>query len=205
MQQINGLLSKCTKRHFFKTRFLPKMKSKSPVLGPILFNIYASSLSHVIKNFGFNTSGYADDNNAYNTFALSFQYNNITQQLPKLLDEINQWMNLYFLKMNPDKTEIILFLPQQLRDAHTINGCIFSDGSTIRFADFIRNLGYLMDKFMTNEVHINNVVSLCYKSLSDIGKVRHLLSNKNTELLGMQPSTADWTIAIRCYMDPIKL
>ena len=153
------------------------------VLGPILFNIYASSLSHVIKNFGFNTSGYADDNNAYNTFALSFQYNNITQQLPKLLDEINQWMNLYFLKMNPDKTEIILFLPQQLRDAHTINGCIFSDGSTIRFADFVRNLGYLMDKFMTNEVHINNVVSLCYKSLSDIGKVRHLLSNKNTELL----------------------
>ena len=35
------------------------------VLGPILFNIYTSSLSHVINNFGFTTSGYADDNNTY--------------------------------------------------------------------------------------------------------------------------------------------
>ena len=60
------------------------------VLGPVLFNIYASSLSLIIKNFGFNTSGYADDNNAYNTFALTFQYNIITKQLPDLLNQIKE-------------------------------------------------------------------------------------------------------------------
>ena len=153
------------------------------VLGPILFNIYISSLSLLIKNFGFNTSGYADDNNAYQSFALTFQYNIISTQLPNLLNQIHQWMNLYFLKLNPDKTEIIMFLPQQLKDAHTINGCIFTDGSCVRFSDYVKNLGFIMDKFLRMDVHVNNVVGLCYKMLSDIGKVRHLLSNKHTELL----------------------
>ena len=153
------------------------------VLGPILFNIYASSLSHVIKNFGFNTCGYADDNNAYNSFALTFQYNIITEQLPKLLNHINDWMNSFFLKMNPDKTEIIMFLPQQLSDAHTINGCIFSDGTCIRFAHFVKSLGALLDRYLNMDVHVNYVVSHCFKLLGDIGKIRKMLSDKHTELL----------------------
>ena len=153
------------------------------VLGPILFNIYASSLSLVIDNFGFNTSGYADDNNAYNSFALSFQYNIITKQLPDLLNRIHEWMNLYFLKMNPEKTEIIMFIPQQLKDVHTINGCIFTDGSCIRFSNFVKNLGVLLDRYLNMDVYINSVVSICYKHLSDISKIRKLLSKKDTELL----------------------
>ena len=153
------------------------------VLGPILFNIYASSLSHVIRNFGFNTCGYADDNNAYNSFALTFQYNIITEQLPKLLNLINEWMNSFFLKMNPDKTEIIMFLPQQLGDAHTINGCIFSDGTCIRFANFVKTLGALLDRHLNMDIHVNYVVSHCFKYLSDIGKIRKMLSDKHTELL----------------------
>ena len=153
------------------------------VLGPVLFNIYASSLSLVIKNLGFNTSGYADDNNASNTFALTFQYNIITEQLPTLVTQIHEWMNSFFLKMNPDKTEIIMFLPQHLNDVHTINGCIFPDGSCIRFAGFVKWLGFILDRHLNMDVHANYVVSQCFKMLSDIGKIRHLLNQKNTELL----------------------
>ena len=101
------------------------------VLGPILFNIYTSSLSHVISNLGFTTSGYADDNNAYQSFSLVFQCHIVMKQLPNLLIQIKEWMNLFFLKMNPDKTEIIMLVPQQLKNAHTINGCTFSDGGCI--------------------------------------------------------------------------
>lgn len=153
------------------------------VLGPILFNIYTSSLSHVINNFGFTTSGYADDNNAYQSFPLVFQCNVVMNELPNLLTQIKEWMNLFFLKMNPDKTEIIMLVPQQLKNAHTINGCIFSDGSCIRFANFVKNLGYILDKYLHMDIHVNSIVSLCYKYLSDIGKIRKLLSKKHTEML----------------------
>lgn len=153
------------------------------VLGPVLFNIYASSLSLVIKNLGFNTSGYADDNNASNTFSLSFQYNIITEKLPNLVTQIHEWMNSFFLKMNPDKTEIIMFLPQHLKDVHTINGCIFPDGTCIRFSNFVKSLGFTLDRHLNMDVHVNSLVSHCFKLLSDIGKIRKLLSEKDTTLL----------------------
>ena len=153
------------------------------VLGPILFNIYASSLSLVIQNFGFSTSGYADDNNAYESFALTFQYNVITKKLPDLLNEIHEWMNLYFLKMNPDKTEIIMFVPPSHKSDHTIQGCRFTDGNCIRFSNVVKNLGFLLDQHLSMDAHINSTVSFCYKLLSDIAKIRNLLSDEHTELL----------------------
>ena len=153
------------------------------VLGPILFNIYASSRSLVIHNIGFNTSGFIDDNNAYKSFALTFQYNIITKLLPDLVELINEWMNKFFLKMNPDKTEIILFLPQHLKGVHSINGCFFPDGNCVRFSNSVKNLGFILDKYLNMNVYVDHVVSHCYKLLSDIGKIRNLLSDKHTEML----------------------
>ena len=153
------------------------------VLGPVLFNIYTESLSFLIENCGFGTSGYADDNNAFISFSLSFQYNVITMCLPDLMATIQEWMNLYFLKINPDKTEIICLLPKSLKDSTTINGCIFHDGNCIRFANSAKLLGFTLDNHLTCSVHVDSVVSMCYKLLSDVGKIRHLLSSKETEML----------------------
>ena len=153
------------------------------VLGPVLFNLYAQSLYKVISAAGFNTSGYADDSNARLTFALTFQHNVVTQQLPNLMERITQWMNQFFLKINPDKTEIILFIPQSLRHHPTINGTFFSNGTCIRFSDTATNLGVKLDKFLTFEPYVNSTVALCYKQLKDISSIRQLIETKQTEML----------------------
>ena len=152
------------------------------VLGPVLFNIYTRSLFDVIKDCGFSTSGYADDNNALQTFSLLFQYDLITSQLPKLMSKIKHWMNEYFLKINPDKTEIIVFLPESLRDKQLINGA-FLEGDCIRFSNTVKNLGFNLDQFLNMEHHVNSTVSLCYSLLGDVARVRHLLSDEDTESL----------------------
>ena len=151
------------------------------VLGPVLFNIYTRGLYSVINNAGFCTSGYADDSNARLSFSLSFQYNIITTNVPTLLDQITKWMNEFSLKINPDKTEIILFTPNT--KVNTINGAILNNGECIRFSDTVKNLGFILDKSLSMEPHINNVVSHCYKLLKDIGDIRNLLSNEETEQL----------------------
>ena len=152
------------------------------VLGPVLFNIYSRSLFTVIENCGFSTSGYADDNNARTSFALQFQYDIITHQLPDLMKEISNWMNSHFLKINPDKTEIILFLPKNLKNEKTINGS-FLEGNCIRFSNVVKNLGVKLDRFLDMDHQVNAIVSHCYKLISDVGINRNLLSAKDVELL----------------------
>ena len=152
------------------------------VLGPILFNIYTRSLYKLIEKLGFNTSGYADDNNAHQPFALTFQYNIITKELPNLMNQITDWMNSHFLKINPDKTEILLLLPNNLKDMHTINGT-FIDDNCIRFSEKAKNLGFIFDKHLNMNAHVTDVVAYCYKLLGDVGRIRNLLSIKQTELL----------------------
>ena len=153
------------------------------VLGPVLFNMYTRSLYNVITSFGFVTSGYADDSNARLTFSLNFQYSAITHHLPNLMDQITNWMNSFFLKINPDKTEIILFIPKCLNTRPTINGTVFSDGTCIRFSNTVTNLGVTLDRFLTFESHINRTVAYCYKLLKDVSNVRKLITKKQTEML----------------------
>lgn len=153
------------------------------VLGPVLFNIYTRSLYTVIKAAGFDTSGYADDSNARLSFSLTFQHNVITQSLPTLMDKITQWMNHFFLKINPDKTEIILFVPNALKDIPTINGTIFNDGTCTRFSKKVTNLGVTLDRFLNFESHVNPTVAYCYKLLKDVSSIRSLITQQQTEML----------------------
>ena len=85
------------------------------MLGPVLFNIYVRSLPSIVKNLGFKTSIYVDDSNARLHFPLHFHYYNIMVRIAVLMEEIKSWMHVHFLKINPEKTELILFCPHQLR------------------------------------------------------------------------------------------
>ena len=142
------------------------------VLGPVLFNIYAQSLSSVIKQRNFRTGNYADDNQARKTFAMSFQYEVLVNDIPSVLRDISNWMDSMSLKINPDKTEIILFLPAEYcNTGDSIGGTILFDGSCIRFSKVVKNLGIYLDQHANFNNHINFIVSHCYKLLQDIGRI----------------------------------
>ena len=144
------------------------------VLGPVLFNIYIRNLPSFIKSFGFDTSNYADDTNTRLKFSLQFQYSNITHRLPELLKNLESWMNEHFLKLNPDKTEIILFAPDR---SQKLIGLVHPSTGHIRFKNSVKLLGVNLDEALTLEPHVNSVISSCYYHLRDIGKFKHNLSS----------------------------
>ena len=148
------------------------------VLGPVLFNIYVRNLPKFIHSFGFLTSAYADDTNARIQFSLHFQYYNITQRIPELLRQLSSWMNEFFLKLNPDKTEVIIFSPKR---CEKINGLILEDKSCIRFKHSVRLLGVDLDESLNFERHINELVSSCYYHIRNIGKMKYYLSSKDLQ------------------------
>ena len=126
-----------------------------------LFNIYVSSLPSIVKNLGFKTSIYADDSNARLQFSLHFQYYNIMVRIPELIEEITSWMHVHFLKINPEKTELILFCPPSTKDASTIQG-VFLSNSCLRFSKSVRLLGVNLDPYLNLESHVNNFLSFFF-------------------------------------------
>ena len=153
------------------------------VLGPVLFNIYVSSLPSIIHNQGFASSMYADDTNARIKFSFKFQLSNVSVKVPQLINEVSAWMKSHFLKINPDKTEIMLFCPPSCKKVPKISG-IFVDDCCIRFKDnSVKLLGVHLDTHLTLDNHINQLVSECYYHLKNVGKIRRYLSLEDAEKL----------------------
>ena len=82
---------------------------QSSVLGPLLFSLYASPLSILIgKHKGINFHFYANDTQLY----VHLSHMNASTAFDKLnryLQDVKDWMSASKLKLNPEKTEFILF------------------------------------------------------------------------------------------------
>ena len=152
------------------------------VLGPKLFNVNVRSQPLVFKYCRFNSSSFADDSNGRRSFALTFQFNVLKYQVPKVLREIIHWSNEHFMKINPGKTDMMLFRPPSLNNEVVINGILFDD-QCIRFSDSVKNVGVVLDKNLSFNQHINGVVSHCYKILRDISRIKKYLKKAHVECL----------------------
>ena len=152
------------------------------VLGPPLFNTNVRSQPKVFQHCKFNTSSFADDSNGRRTFALSFQFHIVKHEIVECLKLVIEWSHCHFMKINPDKTEILLFYPPELHNEVLIKGVLFGD-QCIRFSEWVKNVGVYLDKNLNMNLHINHVTSHCYKILKDIGSVKKNLEKEHRERL----------------------
>ena len=177
------------------------------ILGPVLFNLYVRSLPNIFASGGFKSGCYADDSHGYKSFSLSFQYTIMTKHIDNIMNHVTNWMNNHFLKINPDKTELLLFYPKLLDHKVTIRGTILTGGQCIRFSDAAKNVGVWLDKHLSMDKHVNHIVSHCYKLLKDISRIRNVLSKNHTEMLvhSVIASRLDYCNSLFFNMDPTNI
>ena len=108
------------------------------VLGPILFTTYTQPLSAVIAKYGHKHYLYADDSQIYVAFRPkdAASGSTIIQHIENCVTEIKRWMTSHFLKLNEDKTEVLVIsTPAMSRYIFRIVICLTNLGkpiSTIR-------------------------------------------------------------------------
>ena len=84
-------------------------------------------------------------------------------------------MNTNMLKLNQDKTEVILFHPKHRANPFA-DQCLTIDNCTLTIAKHVRNLGVIQDCHLTMEAHVNSICKSGYFHLRTIGSIRQYIT-----------------------------
>ena len=144
--QIGQLTSKTIKIDF--------LVPQGSILGPILFNCYASTLMEIIpeskESF---LSGYADDHAMIHCF--SSDNKNIKQNIENNTGKIKTWMEENQLKMNDAKTDIIVLGTAGNLKKNTLENIEIGD-TIIHWTSRIKFLGVHLDGKLSLKDHVQN-------------------------------------------------
>ena len=171
-------------------------------LGALLFVIYSSKLFNIVNKHLPNVHAYADDTQLYLGFKPG-DYANVTAPVSSIqscIPDVQSWMMMDRLKLNPDKTEfLILGTRQQLEKVITSH--LVVGESRISPPTKIKNLGSWFDSNLDMLSHVNNICSLSFYYIYNRRRIRKYLSHQTANyLLSMRILPVNWTTATAYYM-----
>ena len=148
------------------------------LLGSLFYILYTKDLEKLAAKHGLSVQMFADDTQIYT----SFTSENVCQTKIKIencLSEINNWMCQNYLKINQNKTEVIVFHP-------TTNVSIaLVDSINIKFVsemlsecNFIKVLGVIFSNNMSMVSFISKKCQLCAYHLRNIRHIKKCLPHK---------------------------
>lgn len=152
-------------------------------LGSILFLLYTKPIGDIIRDHNLNFHLYADDTQLYITFSTSSlsESESAIRAVEDCVADLNKWMTDNMLKLNSDKTEILVLsskhIPRPLISSLNISGYDISPSQTAR------NIGVIFDNELSLVDHITSVCKSCFFHIYNIWKIRKFLSQSACEIL----------------------
>lgn len=143
------------------------------VLGPVLFTLYISHLHEIANSFNLSDHYYADDVQLYQSFRAN-EKNAVYSTLSAAISEIKCWLSQNFLKLNEEKTDVILL--SSASSKHPPEGTSLDvGGALVPISDGVRDLGVIFDPHLTMAPHIRSSCKKAYFHLRRIARIRKFL------------------------------
>lgn len=125
------------------------------VLSPLLFNIFTNDIPPP-DNLNMNLSQYADD---IAVWISGNSQKHIQTQIQKYLDKLAKWCNDWFIKINPDKTQVVCFT----RNRKKIDVKLTLLNQPLTISPEATFLGVTFDKGLTWATHAQNVTTSIWR------------------------------------------
>ena len=150
------------------------------VLGPILFVLYIHPISEIVSYYSLSHHSFSDDNQLYKSGNIT-QLPEIIHSTQSCISDVKAWMTNNQLHLNNDKTEMILIATKTVLNSDSVPQSINLEGSDIKFANTVRNLGACLDPTLSFQQEISSICRICYFELYQISAIRHYLSEDVTK------------------------
>ncbi|KAJ1110543.1 hypothetical protein NDU88_007894 [Pleurodeles waltl] len=136
-------------------------------LSPTLFNVYMSPLANIVRKHDIIITSYADDTQLI--LSLTKDPASAKTNLQEGMKDVADWMRLSRLKLNSEKTEVLILgnTPSAWDDSWWPTAF----GTAPTPADHARNLGFILDPLLTMTKQVNAVSSACFLTLRMLHKI----------------------------------
>ena len=170
------------------------------VLGPILFTLYTTPLSDIFCKYKMNYHLYADDSQLY-TSSNVLDLDNHLRQTELCIEDTKSFMDSNKLKLNNDKTELIIFKNKFQTKDH-VNVTLNINECDITSSSHVKNLGVIFYEDLSMTTHVNSVYKSIIFQLSKISHIRKYISVEvaKTLVTSLILSRLDYCNSLFCNM-----
>ncbi|MEL7308753.1 MAG: reverse transcriptase family protein, partial [Pseudomonadota bacterium] len=181
---------------------LPFGVPQGSVLGPRLYSLYVAPVSSIINSYNISHHVYADDTCIFVSFS-STMSDSTASNVEHCLIHLCDWFNCNFLKLNPTKTNILLFNTDKIDAPLNINVLGHSPSVT----NSLKYLGVLFDDSLMFDKHVITVCKSAFIFLRSLYRIRRFLK-RDTVLLVINAfvmSRIDYCNAILSYCNKYSI
>ena len=139
------------------------------VLGPLEFCIYTIPIGAILRHYKINYQIYADDTQLYCAFELE-SFDQVFSSIRACISDIRSWMIGNKLKINDDKTELLIITSPHSKFATdlqlSIGQCEITPTSKCK------SLGVMLDDHFDMDTQIKNICRSAHFHLRNIRAIR---------------------------------
>ena len=152
------------------------------VLGPILITMYVKPLPAIIDSHSTIHHLFADDQQLQ-MFAPADSISELLHSIQSCISDVIAWTTTNMLKLNDNKTELMLVTSKRTRHLHSLPTSITIGNAQNPFKQSVNNLGFTLDCQLSMNAHVSNIARTCCFELRRLASIPIFLTSTATATL----------------------
>ena len=99
------------------------------------------------------------------------------------ISDVKAWANANMLKLNDNKTELVLVTSKRTKHLHNLPTSITIGNAQVPFKQSVKKLDFTLDCHLTMNAHVTNIARTCYFELRRLASIRRFLTSTATATL----------------------
>ena len=104
----------------------------------------------------------------------------LLHSIQSCISDVNAWATVNMLKLNDNKTELMLVTSRRTKHLHDLPTSITIGDAQIPFKQSVKNMGIILDCHLPMNAHVSKIARTCYFGLRRLASIRRFLTSTAT-------------------------